>query len=209
MKDDELPLETVNATLDVHETANRWMDLHEVGTSRAIIHDLIDQAVRDAHIFALAEAGRRVLTRQEIAGRLGLSEPTVRRRIAAASPPILPVKMVNNIPLYMVEDLPAIATAHIQGVVEEGLNTRYIAAKMRKAIAQVHHKTVIKRLSDTPSIKWPDVYGRPITLTLKVDAETKKTAEEQAKKDGWKDINHLILGFLVSYNEISRRWKEK
>lgn len=209
MKDDELPQETINATLDIHDEINTWAPFAELGEVRPFIHDLIDQAVRDAHIFALAGAGRRVLTRQEIAGRLGLSESTVRRRIADASPPILPVKMVGNIPLYMVEDLPAIATAHIQGVVEEGLNTRYIAAKMRKTIAQVHHKTVIKRLSDTPSVKWPDVYARPITLTLKVDAETLKNAGEQAKKDGWKDINHLILGFLVSYNEISRRWKEK
>ena len=209
MKDDELPQETINATLDIHDAINGWMDLHSVGYTREIIHNLVDEAVRDAHIYALAGAGRRILTQQEIADRLGISLSTVRRRIADATPPILPVKTVGNIPLYMVEDLPAISTAHIKGVAEEGLNTRYIAAKMRKVIAQVHHKTVIKRLSDTPSIKWPDVYARPITLTLKVDAETKREVEIQAKKDGWKDINHLILGFLASYNEISRRWKEK
>jgi len=205
-----LPPETVNATLGVHDLVNAWMDERAIyDEPRAYIHDLIDRAVRQAHTYALAGAGRRILTVAEVADRLGISVMAARKRIAEASPPILPVKRVGPSSLYMVEDLPAIATVHIQGVIGEGRTTRYVAAKMRKAIAQVHHKATIKRLQKAPTVRWPDFDGSPITVKLPVARTDYRALEIWAKQDGWTGVNHLLQALIVSYTEVSKRWKEK
>lgn len=132
----ELPPETINSTLDAHDQINKWMDRFDIGHHRSVIHDLVDEAVRNAHLYAIAGAGSRILTIPEIADRLNISVETVRNRLAEASPPILPVKVIKGMRLFMVEDLPAIASAHMKGVIEDGQNTRYVAAKLRKAISQ-------------------------------------------------------------------------
>ena len=202
----ELPPETINSTLVAHDLINLWMNKHEIyDEERAHIHDVLDQAVRNAHLFALAGAGSRILTVAEIADRLNISETNVRNRLAEASPPILPVKTVGAIKLYMVEDLPAIASVHMQGVIGYGQQTRYVAAKLRKAMAQVQHKTVIKRLRSDPDVRWPDIDGSPRVVRVEVSQSAGRYFEEKAKKDGWKDSAHLLRAFVAAYNELTKR----
>lgn len=202
----ELPPETIQYTLLIHDHLNTWMDRHKIyDDERAYVHDLIDNAARNAHLFALAGAGSRILTVPEIAGRLNISETNVRNRLAEASPPILPAKVIKGMKLYMVEDLPAIATAHMQGVIGDGQNTRYVAAKLRKAISQVQHKTVIKRLRADPDVRWPDIDGSPRVVRVEVSKSAGAFFEEKAKKDGWKDSAHLLRAFIAAYNELTKK----
>ncbi len=202
----ELPPETINSTLDAHDIINHRMDMLEVyGDIRAALHDSLDEAVRSAHLFALAGAGSRILTVPEIADRLNISETNVRNRLAEASPPILPAKVIKGMKLYMVEDLPAIASAHMKGVIEDAQNTRYVAAKLRKAISQVQHKTVIKRLRADPDVRWPDIDGSPRVVRVEVSKSAGAFFEEKAKKDGWKDSAHLLRAFIAAYNELTKK----
>lgn len=182
------------------------MDRHEIyDEERAYIHDLVDSAVRSAHSFALAGAGSRILTIPEVADRLGVSIKTVHNRLSEASPPILPVKTIGSMRLYMVEDLPAIASAHIKGVIEDGQHTRYVAAKLRQAISKTQHKTVIKRLRDDPDVRWPDIDGNPRVVRVEVSQSAGEFFEKKAKKDGWKDSAHLLRAFIAAYNELTRK----
>jgi len=202
----ELPPETVRSTLNGHYLINLWMDRHKIyDEERAAMHDVLDRAVKSAHLFALAGAGSRILTIAEIADRLSISETNVRNRLAEASPPILPVKVIKGMKLYMVEDLPAIATVHMQGVIGDGQQTRYVAAKLRKTIAQVKHKTVVKRLRSDPDVRWPDIDGSPRVVRVEVSQSAGKFFEEKAKKDGWKDSAHLLRAFIAAYNEITKK----
>ena len=202
----ELPPETINSTLDAHDKINDWMDAKNIyGDLRSYIHDIVDEAVRNAHIFALAGAGSRILTVPEIADRLNLSTMSVRRRLAEASPPILPVKMIGSMPLFMVEDLPAIASAHMKGVIEDGDNTRYVAAKLRKAISQVQHRTVVKRLRADPDVRFPDIDGSPRVVRVEVSKSAGEYFEKKAKKDGWTDSAHLLRAFIAAYNELTKK----
>lgn len=202
----ELPPETTRSTLDAHDQINEWMDRYSVfGITRGEVHDIVDEAVRNAHLFAIAGAGSRILTVPEIADRLNISVSNVRKRLAEASPPILPVRCIGSIPLYMVEDLPAIATVHMQGVIGDGQNTRYVAAKLRKAMAQVQHKTVVKRLRADPDVRWPDIDGNPRVVRVEVSKSAGKFFEEKAKKDGWTDSAHLLRAFIAAYNELTKR----
>lgn len=182
------------------------MDVLEIyDNPRAAIHDALDRAVWSAHLFALAGAGSRILTVAEIADRLNISETNVRNRLAEASPPILPVKVIKGMKLYMVEDLPAIASAHMKGVIGDGQNTRYVAAKLRKAMAQVQHKTVIKRLRADPDVRLPDIDGSPRVVRVEVSKSAGAYFEKKAKKDGWTDSAHLLRAFIAAYNELTKK----
>jgi len=201
-----LPPETINATLETHDAINAWMDEHEIyGEERAKIHDLVDHTVRSAHLFAMAASGSRILTTAEVADRLGVSIDTVRKRLREASPPILPIKQVGTHRLFMVEDLPAIATAHMQGVAGDLQNTRYLAAKLRNAIAKVKHHATIKRLSKDATVRWPDIDGRIRIYQLEVARTEGDRMERAAIEDGWDNAEHLLRAFIVSYNELSKR----
>lgn len=199
---DSLPPETINATLETHDSINEWMDRHDIyGEERAQIHDMLDQAVRTAHMYALAGAGARILTTSEVAERLNISVDTLRKRLAEADPPISPVKKVGMVNLYMVEDLPAIATLHMQGVIADGLNTRYVAARIRKAISSAKHGQTRKRLQKAPSVRWPDIDGRPRVYRIEVAQQDAKILDATAKQEGWPTTENLTRALVLAYLE--------
>lgn len=185
------------------------MDARGIGPERAEIHIAIDDLVRDAHLYALGDAGSRILTQQEVCDRLHISMHTLKKRLAEASPPILPAKVAGPYRLYLVDDLPAIATTHIKGVVEDAETTRYISAKIRAAVTKVKHASTIKRIQKNAGVKWPDIDGEPRTYRVDVAKLDAIALKENALSDGWESPNHLLRGLIVLYNEISKEKKRR
>lgn len=193
----------------MHELVNKWMDARGIGPERAEIHIAIDELVRDAHLYALGDAGSRILTQQEVCDRLNVSPATLKKRLAEATPPILPARVVGPYKLFLVDDLPAIATAHIKGVVEDSETTRYISAKLRSAIAGVKHKSTVKRLMKNAGVRWPDIDGEPRTYRVDVAKIDATWFKKYALDDGWDSPNHLLRGFIVLYNELSKEKRRR
>jgi len=193
-----LPQQSTDRLAQAHKDIDAALFEEGVVENRAI-HDILDQLASDVHEISLSTAGQRVLTIQEAADALGIDSEVCRLRIKEAQSLglIEPVKVINNSPLYMVEDLPFLAHAHIAAILAEGLTPDYVNAVTRKTVDWVlhNHKARI-RIQQEKGIKWPQYHGVPISISVQVSQGDWPIVSRLAKRLGFSDVPHLARALL-------------
>lgn len=207
-----LPEATIEALQQAHETLNAvvWRS----GASPAAkseteisLHGLLDETVQAAHLIAIATAGQRIVTIEEIATHLGIDARTVRRRIREADPLILPVKTIASLKLFTLEDIPRIAAAHANNVFERGANVLYATADIRKAVAKAARKDTQARVQRDPNVRWADwgVKRRnrvPEKVTVELHQHIAADLRTAIAQDGeWQDLGHMLRGVALVWLE--------
>ena len=205
-----LPEATHELLREAHEKLDEQL---RHATMHEFFHSLIDEIVQSAHNIAMATAGQRIVTIDEIAGIVGIDAHTVRKRIKQADPPIVPVKMVMNAALFTLEDIPRIAAFHANEILASGKNVLYALSDIRKAVNKAAKKNVQARLNREPHVKYAD-WGvkRRNKLPEKVVIELPQHIADELRaaiqQDGvFQDLSHMVRA--ITYVWLEQRWEKK
>lgn len=200
-----LPEATIAVLREAHEKIDERGDLEWA-------HLVLNDAVIAAHEIAMASAGQRIVTIEEIATILGLDYRTVRARIRKADPPIEPVKTVMHVRLYTLEDIPRIAAAHADEVLSTNHNVFYATAELRKAVKAVSHKSIAAKVNRQTNVKYADFGVKrrnrvPERVTIELHQDMAAELREAIQQDGfWQDLSHLARAMCYVW---LKSWKEK
>jgi len=191
-----LPNATIDMALILHERIHEGF---KPGADEPIheneVHDMLDYALKEAHLIAVGLSVNRLVTVEEMAEITGISLSLIKERIALSR--VQPLKTLGRHAIYAYEDIPHVVYAHL----ENTETVEYIPARIRMALRRARSARSIKALKTRDNIAGFNKTGERVRICFDIDPIDAGIIDEECKADGWPSRDVFFRGLITSYLE--------
>ena len=200
-----IPDDTVSMALILHDRIHEGFKDGTIHENE--VHDMLDYALREAHMISMGVAVNRIVTVEDMAEITGIALPLIKERVKLSG--IQPLKTLGRYAIYAYEDIPRIVYAHL----ENTETVEYIPMRIRMALRRVRAARSVRALKTRNNIAGYNDTGQRVRITFDIDPIDAEIIDEECKADGWpsRDVffRGLITSYLETFGDIAKLRKKK